>query len=147
MMLHPGNLALLGNSCIFIRQSRSDQGPTANRNMSSLLVTKATRAFPLPPGCREIEVLPCGPFPGSRRLSRRMGHGTQALRFYITRSIETFWDFHGCGPVVKTQCSQCRGHKFNLWLGNPMPHSTVKKRKKGMPSFCSYEVDLPTTVS
>ena len=93
----------------FIRQSRSDQGPTANRNMSSLLVTKTTRAFPLPPGCREIEVLPCGPFPGSRRLSRRMGHGTQALRFYITRSIETFWDFHDCGPVVKTTWSQCRG--------------------------------------
>ena len=122
-----------------------------------LLVTKTTRASPLPPGCREIEVLPCEPFPGSRRLSRRMGHGTQTgsciqsltgpkiLYYKINQEMPSSWDFHGGGPVVKTQCSQYRGHKFNLWLGNPMPHSTVKKRKKGMPSFCSYEVDLPTT--
>ena len=27
------------------------------------------------------------------------------------------WDFPG-GPVVKTQCSQCRGHGFDPWSGN-----------------------------
>ena len=26
-------------------------------------------------------------------------------------------DFPG-GPVVKTQCFQCRGHMFNSWWGN-----------------------------
>ena len=25
------------------------------------------------------------------------------------------------GPVVKTPCSQCRGHGFNPWLGNEDP--------------------------
>ena len=29
-------------------------------------------------------------------------------------------DFPG-GPVVKTPCFQCRGHKFNPWLGNEDP--------------------------
>ena len=28
-----------------------------------------------------------------------------------------YWDFPG-SPVVKTLCSQCRGHGFNPWLGN-----------------------------
>ena len=27
------------------------------------------------------------------------------------------WDFSG-SPVVKTLCFQCRGHRFNPWLGN-----------------------------
>ena len=30
------------------------------------------------------------------------------------------WDFSG-GPVIKTPCSQCRGHGFDPWSGNYGP--------------------------
>jgi len=33
---------------------------------------------------------------------------------------DSFGDFPG-GPVVKTLGSQCRGHRFKLWLGNQDP--------------------------
>jgi len=78
MMLHSGNLALLGNSCIFIRQSRSDQGPTANRNMSSLLVTKTTRAFPLPERLRFYH-LGLSQVPGDCPGEWDMGHRQEAV--------------------------------------------------------------------
>ena len=44
-------------------------------------------------------------------------------------------DFPG-GPVVKTPCCQCRGHRFDFWLGNYAPVCSVawpkdkKKRRK-----------------
>ena len=34
-------------------------------------------------------------------------------------------DFPG-GPVAKTPGSQCRGPRFNPWLGNWIPHATTK---------------------
>ena len=47
-------------------------------------------------------------------------------------------DFPG-SPVAKTMCSHFRGHRFNSWLGNQIPHASwyrqkkkeKKKRKKG----------------
>lgn len=41
-MLHPETLALLGVSCVPIRQPWSKEGPRANRDMSSLIVSKIT---------------------------------------------------------------------------------------------------------
>ena len=44
-------------------------------------------------------------------------------------------DFPG-GPVVRTQCFQCRGRTFDPWSGNKIPHAawhsqkTKKKKKK-----------------
>ena len=34
-----------------------------------------------------------------------------------------YWDFPG-GPVVKTLCSQCRGHRFDLQSKNKIPLNT-----------------------
>ena len=37
------------------------------------------------------------------------------------------------GPVVKTPCFHCRGHRFNPWSGNydpACPKARPKKRKK-----------------
>ena len=40
------------------------------------------------------------------------------------------WDFSG-GLAVKTPCSQCRGSRFDSWLGNQDPTcSAAKKGKK-----------------
>ena len=34
-------------------------------------------------------------------------------------NIQKFFAFlYTGGPVVKTPCFQCRGHRFNPWLGN-----------------------------
>ena len=30
-------------------------------------------------------------------------------------------------PVAKTPSSQCKGPRFNPWLGNWFPHATTKK--------------------
>ena len=38
------------------------------------------------------------------------------------------WDFPG-GPVVKTPCFHCRGHRFDPWSGNLR---FWQKRKKGL---------------
>ena len=40
-------------------------------------------------------------------------------------------DFPG-GPVVKTPCSQCRGHGFDPWSGNEDPtcHTAWPKKRK-----------------
>ena len=35
----------------------------------------------------------------------------------VNTYIKSKGDFPG-GPVVKTPCSQCRGHGFNPWSGN-----------------------------
>ena len=32
-------------------------------------------------------------------------------------------------PVVKTLCFQCRGHGFDLWRGNKIPHATWYSQK------------------
>ena len=34
-------------------------------------------------------------------------------------------DFPG-GPAVKTLCSQCRGPRFDPWLGTKIPHTATK---------------------
>ena len=36
------------------------------------------------------------------------------------------WGFPG-SPVVKTWCSQCRGHRFNLWYRNSVPEISVRE--------------------
>ena len=36
-----------------------------------------------------------------------------------------FRDFPG-GPVTKTLRSQCRGPRFDPWLGNQIPHAATK---------------------
>ena len=41
------------------------------------------------------------------------------------RERESWGNFLG-DPVVKTLCSQCRGHGFNLWSGNWIPQATIK---------------------
>ena len=40
-----------------------------------------------------------------------------ALNIGASKYIKQYWDFPG-GPVVKTLCSQCRGHGFDPWSGN-----------------------------
>ena len=39
-----------------------------------------------------------------------------------TIKLSDLGDFPG-GPVGKTPCSQCRGHGFDPWLGNWIPHA------------------------
>ena len=39
---------------------------------------------------------------------------TQNLKMYIQNRDRDF----PRGPVVKTSCFKCRGHKFGPWLGN-----------------------------
>ena len=38
------------------------------------------------------------------------------------------------GPVVKTPRFQCRGHRFDIWSGNWIPHAVwcAKKAKKSV---------------
>ena len=46
------------------------------------------------------------------------------------------------GPVVRTLCFHCRGHRLDLWLGNwdsPTPHGAAKKKK---PSLIGYSCIL-----
>ena len=46
-------------------------------------------------------------------------------------SINKIQDFPG-GPVVKTLCFQCRGHKFDVWSVNKdlvKLHSVARKAK------------------
>ena len=44
--------------------------------------------------------------------------GTPAAHFqYMCIKCKWKWDFPG-DPVVKTPCSQCRGHRFHPWSGN-----------------------------
>ena len=43
----------------------------------------------------------------------------------IPTSKRTIRDFPG-GPVAKTPYSQCRGHRFNPWSENKIPHTATK---------------------
>ena len=57
----------------------------------------------------------------------RLGNRTNEAKFNNQRigkrNIRTLFhkkslrDFPA-GPVIKTPCSQCRGHRFGPWLGN-----------------------------
>ena len=31
--------------------------------------------------------------------------------------MDKCWEFPG-GPVIRTVCFRCKGHKFDSWLGN-----------------------------
>ena len=50
------------------------------------------------------------------------------------------WDFPG-GPVVKTQCSQCRRHRYDYWSGNQDP--TCQKIYKLIKNFTKDEHPHP----
>ena len=41
---------------------------------------------------------------------------------FLTLKITSTRDFLG-GPVVRTLCSQCRGHRFNPWSGTKILHA------------------------
>ena len=61
-----------------------------------------------------------------------MRHYFTPISMDITKDtkINKCWDFPG-GPVVKTPCFHCRGHRFDPWLGKiPMPHGVTGKKKK-----------------
>ena len=45
------------------------------------------------------------------------GHQRQGRSEKFSKPRRASGDFPG-GPVVKTRCSQCRGHQFNPWMGN-----------------------------
>ena len=48
--------------------------------------------------------------------------------FILQFNTWNIWDFPG-SPVVKIPCSQCRGHRFNSWLGK-IPLATWHGKKK-----------------
>ena len=50
-------------------------------------------------------------------------------------------DFPG-GPVVKSLCFQCRGHRFDLWLGNKDPtcHAARPKNKQTKKNTKKYTI-------
>ena len=43
------------------------------------------------------------------------------------------------GPVVKTLCFQCRGHRFNLWSGKFLKLYWVAKNKKKKRDYDMYK--------
>ena len=47
---------------------------------------------------------------------KKMWH-IYTMGYYSAIKKNRIWHFPA-GPVVKTRCSQCRGHGFNPWLGN-----------------------------
>ena len=46
-------------------------------------------------------------------------------------------DFPGA-PVAKMPCSQCRGPKFNPWIGNEIPQATKKSQHNQIKKINKY---------
>ena len=47
------------------------------------------------------------------------------------------WD-SPCGPVAKIPCSLCRGHRFDPWSGNWIPHAATKSLHAAMKNQRSH---------
>ena len=46
----------------------------------------------------------------------------------VTSKKTSDWEFPG-GPVVRTLCIHCRGHRFDPWSGIPEAVCAAKKKK------------------
>ena len=54
-------------------------------------------------------------------------------------------DFPG-GPVAKTLHNQCRGHRFNPWSGNEIPHAATESSQASNLRSCMPQL-RPSAVS